>query len=289
MLYAIALVKGDAAAMQQQVERVAGTPAEPGMLSMQSVAAAHAGGVGQARQLTKRAIELARNRDLEESAGLFAAGDALWEAAYGNCQEGKNAAARSLALSRGRYALSWNALAVAMCGDSLLANKLAGEMVARFPQDSFFKASWLPMIHAALLLQRRDPGAAVEQLQTAARVELGTNASLWPAYLRGLAYLDQDAVAEARVEFKKILDHKGVLIPKDFNPAALTLYPLAYLGTARAAARAGDVDAARSAYESLFGLWQAADSDLDIVRAARREYRQLQAARTGQPRSPKQR
>ena len=289
MMYAIAFVKGDAAAMQQQVDRVVGTPAEAGMLSMQSVTAAYAGRVGQARELTNRAIELARSRDLEESAGLYAAGEALWETAYGNWQAGKNAATRSLALSRGRFALSWNALAVAMCGDSLLATKLTDEMVARFPQDSFFKASWLPMIHAALSLRRRDPAAAVERLQTAARVELGTNAALWPAYLRGLAYLDQGAAAEARVEFKKILDHKGVLIPKDFNPAAITLYPLAYLGTARAAARAGDVDAARSAYEALFELWQEADADLAILRAAQREYRQLEVARAEAAPSPKKR
>jgi tetratricopeptide (TPR) repeat protein len=289
MLYAIALVKGDAAAMQQQVDRVVGTPAESGMLSMQSVTAAYTGRVRRARELTKRAIELARGRDLEESAGLYAAGDALWEAAYGNCPDAKNAAARGLALSRGRYALSWSALAVAMCGDSSLANKLADEMVGRFPHDSFFKASWLPMIRAALSLHRRDPAAAVERLQTAAHVELGTNAALWPAYLRGLAYLDEGAAAEARAEFKKILDNNGVLIPKDFNPAAITLYPLAYLGSARAAARAGDVDASRSAYEALLALWQDADSDIAIVRAARREYRQLEVVRTEGARSPNKR
>jgi tetratricopeptide (TPR) repeat protein len=289
MLYAIALVKGDTTAMQEQVDRVVGTPSEAGMLSMQSVTAAYAGRVRQARELTKRAIEAARSRDLDESAGLYAAGDALWEAAYGNCQAGKNAAARSLALSRGRYALSWNALAVAMCGDSLLANRLADEMVGRFSRDSFFNASWLPMIHAALSRHRRDPAAAVERLQTAARVERGTNAALWPAYLRGLAYLDQGAAAEARVEFKKILDNKGVLIPKDFNPAAITLYPLAYLGSARAAARAGDVDAARSAYEALFALWQEADADLAILRAARRDYRQLDVAHAADARSSKKR
>jgi hypothetical protein len=289
MLYAIAFVKGDAAAMQQQVEHVAGTPAEPGIVSMQSQTAAYAGRVREARELTKRAIELARGRDLEESAGLYAAGDALWEAAYGNCAEANNAAARSVALSRGRYALSWSALAVAICGDSILAGKLADEMVGRFARDSFFKASWQPMIHAALALHGGDPGAAVARLQTTARVELGTNAALWPAYLRGVAYLNQGAAAEARLEFKKILDNKGVLIPKDFNPAAITLYPLAYLGSARAAARAGDMDASRSGYEALLALWQDADSDVAIVRAARREYRQLEVARATDARSPQTR
>ena len=287
MLYGIAFVQGDGAAMQQQVDRVSGTPTEAGMLAMQSVTAAYAGRVRQARELTKRAIELAKSRGLEEAAGLYSAGDALWEAAYGNCREAKAAATRTLMLSRGRYALSWSALAVAICGDTILARKLSDEMVQRFPQDSFFKASWLPMVDAAVSLQRGDPAPAVERLQRAGRDELGTNAALWPAFLRGLAYLNQAADAEAGLEFQKILDNKGVLVPKDFNPAAITLYPLAYLGRARAAARSGDMAASQQAYESLLTLWQEADSDIPIVQAARREYRQLGVPRAAAAQSPK--
>lgn len=286
MLYAIALLQGDAAAMQQQVDRVSGTPAEAGMLAMQSVNAAYAGRVHQARELTKRAMELAKGRGLDEAAGLYAAGDALWEAAYGNCREAEQAATRALALSRGRYALSWSALAAAMCGNSNLARKLVDEMVRRFPEDSFFKSSWLPMVHAAVSLHRRDPDAAVEQLKRAERVELGTNAALWPSYLRGLAYLQKGADADAQLEFQKILDHKGVLVPKDFNPAAMTLYPLAFLGRARAAASSADVDASRLAYDALLGIWQDADSDIAIIQAARREHRQLGVPRDKSSRRP---
>jgi hypothetical protein len=112
-------------------------------------------------------------------------------------------------------------------------------------------------------------------LKSAERVELGNNASLWPSYLRGLAYLRQGADATALLEFRKILDHKGVLVPKDFNPAAMTLYPLASIGRARAAARSGDVDASRSTYGALLEIWKYADSDMRIVGAARREYLQV--------------
>jgi DNA-binding winged helix-turn-helix (wHTH) protein/tetratricopeptide (TPR) repeat protein len=275
MLYGIAILQGDTVAMQQQVDRVAGTPMEAGMLAMQSVASAYAGRVRQARTLTERAIELAKGRGFKEGAGLYSAGDALWEAAYGNCREAKQAAARTLALSQGRFALSWSALALAICGDSIPAGKLADEMVRRFAEDSFFKTSWLPMVQAALSLHRDDPASVAEQLKVAERVELGTDAALWPAYLRGVAYLNQGADELARLEFQKILDNKGVLVPKDFNPAAMTLYPLAYLGQARAAAHGGDVVASRLAYEALLRLWQDADPDIAIVRTARREYRQL--------------
>jgi tetratricopeptide (TPR) repeat protein len=144
------------------------------------------------------------------------------------------------------------------------------------------------MVQAAVSLQRGAPADAVAQLQKAERVELGTNAALWPAYLRGLAYLDQGANREARVEFQKILDHKGVLVPKDFNPAAMTLYPLAYLGRARAAARSGELDASRLDYEALLRLWQDADPDIAIVRTAQREYRQLGVPRAAVAQSRKQ-
>src|SRR5947208_10564675 len=48
-------------------------------------------------------------------------------------------------------------------------------------------------------------------LQASSRGETGTNASLWPAYLRGLAYLSQGAGNQAIGEFQKLPDHKGVL------------------------------------------------------------------------------
>ena len=274
MLYGIAMLQGDTAAMQQQVDGVAGTPAEPAMLAMQSVTSVSAGRVREARNLTERAIELAKEHRLNEGAGAYSAGDALWEAAYGNCREAKQAAARTLALSHGRHALSWSALALAICGDSIAAQKVVDEMVRRYPEDSFFKSAWLPMVRAALSLHRGDPASAVEHLQGAARVELGTNAALWPAYFRGLAYLNQGADDLATIEFQKILDNKGVLVPWDFSPAGMTLYPLAYLGQARAAAHSGDVGASRLAYEALLKLWQNADTDLAIVRTARREYQQ---------------
>jgi DNA-binding winged helix-turn-helix (wHTH) protein/tetratricopeptide (TPR) repeat protein len=279
MLYGIGFLEEDPAAMQRQIDGVAGTPAEAGMLAMQSVTAAYAGQVRRARDLTTRAVEQALGRGLTGGASQYAAGDALWEAAYGNCRQAKRAAARALATTRSRHALSWSALALALCGEGGEVPGLVAEMTGRFPADSFFKDLWLPMIHAALAIRRHDPERAVRLLRPIGRGELGTDVALWPAYLRGLAYLDQGAPAEARAEFQKVLDHKGVLAPKDFNPVATTLYPLATIGWARAAARAGDVDGSRKAFEAILELWKAADPEIPVLRAAEREYRQLRAAR----------
>jgi len=218
---------------------------------------------------------MAMQRGLKEGAAEYSAGHALWEAAYGDCGHAKDAASRALAMARGRHSLSWSALALAMCGDSRGAQGLVDEMARRFPQDSFIKASWLPMTHAAIERHGHRPAEAVEMLQAARRDETGDQAALWPAYLRGLAYLDQGALSEAHGEFQEILDHTGVLAPAVFNPVGLTLHPLARLWHARTAARMGHLDESRKAYEALFALWKDADPDVPILRAARREYRQL--------------
>ena len=147
-------------------------------------------------------------------------------------------------------------------------------MTRRFPQDSFIRTSWLPMTEAALAIHDHRPAHAIDRLEAARRDETGDQAALWPAYLRGLAYLDQGAAAEAEAEFQKILDHRGVLAPAVFHPAAMTLYPLAHVGRARAAARAGRVEDGQRAWEALFGLWKDADPDLPLLVAGKREARE---------------
>jgi DNA-binding winged helix-turn-helix (wHTH) protein/tetratricopeptide (TPR) repeat protein len=272
VLYAVGFLHGDEAAMQEQLDHAAGTPIEAGMLAAQSVTVASSGELRRARGLTSRAVDLARRRGLTEGASQYWAGDALWEAAFGNCREAKRTAARALEIARGRSALSWSALAVALCGASREAGRLADEMAERFPRDSFFNTYWLPMIRAAVEIDRH-PARAIRLLEAAGPGETGTNAALWPAYLRGLAYLRERAGGEATAEFQRVLDHRGVLSPKDPNPAAYSLYPLAHLGLARAAALTGDLDKSRREYEELLALWKDADPDIPLLREARDEYR----------------
>lgn len=69
-------------------------------------------------------------------------------------------------------------------------------------------------------------------------------------------------------EFKKILDNPGI----DCTSA---LYPLAYLGTARAYAMENKKIESRQEYEALFNRWKDADADLPILRQAKQEYAQL--------------
>src|SRR4051812_46876839 len=72
---------------------------------------------------------------------------------------------------------------------------------------------------------------------------------------------------EAAAEFQKIVDHEG-------NYWSL-YYPVSYVGMARLAAMAGDMQKAGKAYQSFFALWKDADPEIPILRQARAEYATL--------------
>jgi hypothetical protein len=91
---------------------------------------------------------------------------------------------------------------------------------------------------------------------------------LYPAYLRGEAYLKLGRGHEPAPEFQKVLDHRGIVVN-------FVIGSLARLQLARAAAVTGDTALARRSYEHFLGLWKGADADLPVLRAARSEYRRL--------------
>ena len=53
------------------------------------------------------------------------------------------------------------------------------------------------------------------------------------------------------------------------------LYPLTYVGVARAAVQTGDTAKARTAYERFFEMWKDADADIPVLRDARQEHARL--------------
>jgi hypothetical protein len=93
--------------------------------------------------------------------------------------------------------------------------------------------------------------------------------TLYPAYIRGLAYLAKRNGLAAAAEFQKLLDHRGIVV--NFVTGAL-----ARLGLARAYAMSGDTAKARSAYQDFLTLWKGADPDIPILKEAQAEYAKLQ-------------
>ena len=120
-------------------------------------------------------------------------------------------------------------------------------------------------------------------LQATAPYELGQPpqmgpATLYPAYVRGQAYLRLGQAGRAAAEFQKLLDHTGCVMN-------FLLGALAHLGVARANAlqaktsQGADADAARvrarAAYQDFFTLWKDADPDIPILKQAKSEYSKL--------------
>jgi len=265
-LYEIAFIGGDAAAMQQQLDSVKGRPDEYEALDWQADTAAFAGHWQRAQDFSRRAIDLATRSEAKEAAGRYAADAALGGIAFGQCAQAKAAAAQSLALTAKESPPTRAALALALCGEAAQAQRLVDESAKQYPKNTLLNGLRLPMIRAAIELQRGNAAQAIELLQPAARYEAA--AEFWPQTLRGQAYLKLNRGAEAAAEFQKILDHRG-------EAPLSALDPLAYLGIARASALAGDTVRSRKAYEDFFALWRNADPDIPILIEAKKEYEKL--------------
>jgi predicted Zn-dependent protease len=134
------------------------------------------------------------------------------------------------------------------------------------PTDTVLNKILIPLVQARIELQRNNPAQAIQVLETTRPFE---GHSLFQiAYLRGQAYLNQQKGTEAAAEFQKILDHRGA------QPTS-PIFPLAYLGLARAAVLQGEIAKARTAYQDFFALWKDADADTPILIEAKKEYEKL--------------
>jgi hypothetical protein len=92
--------------------------------------------------------------------------------------------------------------------------------------------------------------------------------SLYPAYLRGLAYLQMGEGRMAAAEFQKLLDHPGMV-------GRTVAGALSHLQLARAQKMMGDQAAARKSYGDFLTLWKDADLDIPIYQQAKAEYARL--------------
>ncbi len=269
--YGAAFLGSDNAAMQQQVTWATGKPgAEDLLLSAQAETEAYYGRIGKARNFSQRAAESAEHAEALETAALWRANEALREAEVGNNGRARQRAAQALALAPGRDVEALAALALARAGDAAGAQKLADKLDREFPVDTIMQGHLLPTIRASIELDKNNPGAAIEILRAANPYEMGSASSqtLYPAYVRGQAYLRAGEGKQAAVEFQKLVNHRGLV-------GNFVLGALVYLQLGRAYALAGDTAQAKSAYQDFLTLWKNADPDIPILVQAKAEYAEL--------------
>jgi tetratricopeptide (TPR) repeat protein len=205
---------------------------------------------------------------------------AVWDALCGNATEARSAANASLELSEGRDVQYSAGLALGISGHSSRSEALAGDLEKRFPEDTFVKFTYAPVLRALAELGRGKPADAVERLEIDHRYELAANGlsfsfylgGLHSAYIRGEAFLAEHRYAEAAAEFQKILDHRGIV---GLDPIGA----LAHLQLGRAYASSGDVARAKSAYEDFLTLWKDADPDTPVLKQSKTEYAKLRLKR----------
>jgi ATP/maltotriose-dependent transcriptional regulator MalT len=220
--------------------------------------------VRQALDQFGRGIQMARQGNFAEVAGQLTTESAETHAIVGQCAEARDEISAALSLSRDNSTLEHASRTLALCGAEREAVDLSGELARRFPEATLTNRLAAPLTAATIAIRRGDAGRALELLEPVRRFDHAPSAEFWPAYLRGQAYLQLKNGQAAAAEFDAVIARRGEV------PASM-LYPLSYLGRARAAALSNDAAAARKAYDRFLELWKDADAGLPALTEARSE------------------
>jgi hypothetical protein len=119
------------------------------------------------------------------------------------------------------------AFASSRAGDSAQATRLSNDLANRFPHNTLVRFNHLPAIRAVGESRNGDVANAIQTLAAATPYEIGITAltggsTLYPAYMRGAAYLAAKPGPAAAAEFQKIRDHLGVVQDEIFRRAGAT-------------------------------------------------------------------
>jgi len=255
----LAYLENDRAAIAREIQWFAGKPEEYLSFGLQAAFLNMHGQRRESHQMYQRAADTARRQGLRYVAEDFEEADARADALAGNC--------------RTAHRLERPAMALAMCGETAEAEKLASETSKLFPNGTIWNAVQLPEVEAMVALQGNEPEKAVERMASASPYERAYPDAI---YVRAVARLKMQKGAEAAAEFRKIADHEGASWGATWvHPYWGQYYALSYLGLARGYVLAGDRVSARKAYQQLLDLWKNADPDLPTLVQAKAEFARL--------------
>ena len=275
MMYYLSFLRNDSKEMNRHAEWAAGKPhIEDAFLSAQSDSEAYYGHFRKAQYFSRLAVESALRAGANEAAATWQADDALRNAEFGNREQARKSATTAIRISSDSNVRKFAALALARAGDAARTQALVEEMKNANPAKTLLNHYWLATTRGAIALGQNNPANAIELLQPAGAFELGYSmpfqlGTLYPAYVRGEAYLALHQGLQAAAEYQKILDHRGIVLN-------FPLGALAHLQLGRAYAMQGDTAKAKAAYRDFLTLWKDADPDIRILKQAKAEYTKLQ-------------
>jgi tetratricopeptide (TPR) repeat protein len=272
--YYVGFVQRDPAGMAEAVNWAMGKAGvEDTFFSLEADTEAFHGRLSKAGELAGRAAESAKRAGAPETGAIWAISQALREAELGDSAGARQWALKAIALAPGRDVELLAALVYARLGDGAATQKIIDRINRESPIDTVIQGFWLPSIRAALELAHGNAARALELLEPSTGYDLAAPfqfqlSTMYPALLRGQAYLKAGKAAQAIPQFQEVLDHSGAVL--NFYS-----YPLSQLGIGRAYAGSGDTTKARAAYLELFTIWKDADASLPVVQQAKAEYAKL--------------
>ena len=270
--YQVAFLRGDTAEMVRQVAWGKEQPyANSLFLALENWTAAYHGRLQAARAFSQSAVETAQRDHMTDTAANWLAVAAWRDAEFQRPDDAREEAARALRMANTWHGRVLAMAALARAGDEAGAQKIAADLLEKFPSDTTTNSYWVPAASAASALHRGDAQAAIESLRPAIPYDMSEPDwnCLYTTYLRGEAHLMARQGREAAQEFQKMVDRRGAV-------TNCPLGALARLGLARAQALSGDVVKSRTAYEDFLSLWKDAEADLPIFIQAKAEYAKIQ-------------
>jgi serine/threonine protein kinase len=267
-LFRIANIEGDEPEMQKHLAWSAAR--NDWVFNMRALVLLQRGQWRAAEEHARQARALFEQSNAQGLVKLSTRYEAIAGALIGDCRSARERIEQALSIDVFTEENLKVLAALALCGDSARAARMAAGLQKQHAQSTLIQQIWLPVVEASIHLARREPDRVLKTLPANhPNAEAITNATeSWPPWLRGQAWLQKRDGHEAAAEFRSILDHRGRTHWQIF-------WPLAHLGLARALALNGDTQAARHAYQDFFAVWKEADADLPILLEAKKESERL--------------
>ena len=271
--YLLAFLQGDNRAMQEQLSWAMATPQGKAWALLQPGDREIYHGRFRAAQNLYSVAQRSLHWPAASPPDEVLSHTALGDAETGNFVRARQAAEQALSAGSNSTNKRLVALILARAGAVDEAESIAKSLDREFPLNTLLQNFELPAIRAAIELQKGQAVRAIEVLRPALPHDFAMPKDefemLYPAYLRGLAYLQLGRGREAAAEFQKMVEHR--VLAQDF-----VIAPLSHLQLGRAQAMAGDKEAARKSYQDFLTLWKDADPDIPIYQQAKAEYAKLQ-------------
>jgi serine/threonine protein kinase/Tfp pilus assembly protein PilF len=243
------------------------------ILSEQAETEAYHGRIEKSREFAHAAENLLERNGDKEWAAIYLMQQAVREVEMGEFSRTREYISGAQKLSQARDVKILTALIAARMGNIAQAQAECRELDRQWPEGTFIQKYWLPLIRAQIDLQQRHPEKALYDLGVPTELEFSGAtvfpvASLYPPYVRGQAYLAMGDGQKASAEFKKLIEHSGLVL--NFPLGALSRLQLA-----RSYSSLKNSDGARQSYQDVFALWKEADPDLPVLKQAKTEYANL--------------